>query len=323
MHQRIIGTAWVAAAALLAMPAFAQKYPEKPIRLIVPYAPGGNIDITARTISPGLSEALGGSVVVDNRAGASGTIGVDLVAKSPPDGYTLVVGSTGTITGAPSLFPKLPYDPVRDLVGISTITDVPLVIVVHPAMRAQNMQELVALAKRKPGSMTFGSAGPGTTNHLAGELFQIATGVKFTHIPYKGSGPALIDLMGGQIDVVFDQLTASIGYIRGGKLRAIGVTAPGRSAQVPDVPTLAEQGCKGCEASTFTGLFAPAATPKAIVDRLAAATAQVVASKPVQERFASLGAEAKSSTPDYLGKFVREDMARWNRVVKTAGIKLE
>ena len=323
MRHRIIGTAWVACASLLTAPAFAQKYPEKPIRLIVPYAPGGNIDITARTISPGLSEVLGGSVVVDNRAGASGTIGVDLVAKSPPDGYTLVVGSTGTITGAPSLFPKLPYDPVRDLVGISTITDVPLVIVVHPAMRAQNMQELVALAKRKPGSMTFGSAGPGTTNHLAGELFQIAAGVKFTHIPYKGSGPALIDLMGGQIDVVFDQLTASIGYIRGGKLRAIGVTAPSRSAQVPDVPTLAEQGCKGCEASTFTGLFAAAATPKAIVDRLAAATAKVVASKPVQDRFASLGAEAKSSTPDYLARFVREDMARWSRVVKTAGIKLE
>jgi tripartite-type tricarboxylate transporter receptor subunit TctC len=154
-------------------------------------------------------------------------------------------------------------------------------------------------------------------------MFQIATNVKFTHIPYKGSGPALIDLMGGQIDVVFDQLTASIGYIRGGKLRAIGVTALKRSAQVPDVPTLAEQGCRGCEASTFTGLFAQATTPKSIVDRLAAATAKVVASKPVQERFASLGAEAKSSSPDYLAKFVREDIARWSRVVKEAGIKME
>jgi tripartite-type tricarboxylate transporter receptor subunit TctC len=317
---------WIApivAAAVCCAPALAQKYPEKPIRLIVPYPPGGNIDITARTISPGLSEALGVSVVVDNRAGASGTIGVDLVAKSPPDGYTLVVGSTGTITGAPSLFPKLPYDPVRDLAAISTVTDVPLVIVVHPAMRARGMKELVALAKRKPGSMTFGSAGPGTTNHLAGEMFQIATGVKFTHIPYKGSGPALIDLMGGQIDVVFDQLTASIGYIRGGKLRAIGVTAMKRSAQVPDVPTLAEQGCKGCEASTFTGLFAAAATPTPIVERLAAATAKVVASKPVQERFASLGAEAKSSTPQHLAQYVREDTQRWSRVVKEAGIKLE
>jgi tripartite-type tricarboxylate transporter receptor subunit TctC len=323
LHANRVGILPFVAAAACCAPAFAQKYPEKPIRLIVPYAPGGNIDITARTISPGLSEALGASVVVDNRAGASGTIGVDLVAKSPPDGYALVVGSTGTITGAPSVVPRLPYDPVRDLVGISTITDVPLVIVVHPAMRARNMQELVALAKRKPGSMTFGSAGPGTTNHLAGELFQIATGVKFTHIPYKGSGPALIELMGGQIEVVFDQLTASIGFIRGGKLRAIGVTALKRSAQVPDVPTLAEQGCKGCEASTFTGLFAAAGTPKAIIDRLASAAAKVVASKPVQERFASLGAQARSSTPDYLARFVRDDIARWQRVVKEAGIKLE
>ncbi len=321
MHFRNAAFALVAAS--FAAAAAAQNYPTRPIRLIVPYAPGGNIDITARTISPGLSEVLGTSVVVDNRAGASGQIGVDLVAKSPPDGYTLVVGSTGTITGAPSLFPKLPYDPVRDLVGISTVTDVPLVIVVHPSMRARDMKELVALAKRKPGSMTFGSAGAGTTNHLAGEMFQMATGVKFTHVPYKGSGPALIDLMGGQIDLVFDQLTASIGYIRGGKLRAIGVTAQKRSAQIPDVPTLAEQGCKGCEASTFTGLFAAAATPKAIVDRLAAATAKVVASKPVQERFASLGAEARSSTPEYLAQFVREDLARWARVVKQAGIKLE
>jgi len=311
------------AAASFCLCAQAQEYPEKPIRLIVPYPPGGNIDITARSIAPGLSEALGTSVVVDNRAGASGTIGVDVVAKSAPDGYTLVVGSTGTITGAPSLFPKLPYDPVRDLAPIGMVTDVPLVIVVHPAMRARTMKDLVSLAKQKPGSMTFGSAGPGTTNHLAGELFQISTSVKFTHVPYKGSGPALIDLMGGHVDVVFDQLTASIGYIRGGKLRAVGVTAPKRSAQIPDVPTLAEQGCKGCEASTFTGLFAAAATPRPILERLATATAKVVASKPVQERFASLGAEAKSSTPEQLGAFVREDAARWARVVKEAGIKLD
>lgn len=320
---RVRNVAFGIAVALFAALAAAQKYPERPIRLIVPYPPGGNIDITARTISPGLSQALGTSVVVDNRAGASGTIGVDLAAKSPPDGYTLVVGSTGTITGAPSLFPKLPYDPINDLVGISTVTDVPLVIVVHPSMRARDMKELIALAKQKPGSMTFGSAGPGTTNHLAGELFQIATGVRFTHVPYKGGAPALTDLMGGQIDVVFDQLTGSIAYIRSGKLRALGVTAPKRSAQIPDVPTLAEQGCKGCEASTFTGLFAPAHTPQPIIDRLAKATAQVVASAPVQERFASLGADAKSSTPADLAKLVREDTARWARVVKEAGIKLE
>jgi len=303
--------------------AWAQKYPEKPIRLIVPFAPGGNIDITARTISPGLSETLGVSVVVENRGGASGTIGVDLVAKAPPDGYALVVGSTGTITGAPSLYPKLPYNPVRDLAPVSMVSDVPIVIVVHPALRARDMKELVALAKQQPGRMTMGSPGPGSTNHLAGEMFQLSTGTKLTHIPYKGSGPALIDLMGGQIDLIFDQLSSSMGYLRSGKLRAIGIAQPVRSKQIPDTPTLAEQGCKGCEASTFAGLFAPAGTPKAIVDRLSEVTGKVVATKAVYERFASLGAEPKTNTPEEFAQFVRTDVARWARVVKESGIKLD
>ncbi|MCC6534293.1 MAG: tripartite tricarboxylate transporter substrate binding protein [Burkholderiales bacterium] len=312
-----------AAAAVFAPVASAQKYPEKPIRLIVPFPPGGNIDITARTISPGLSEMLGVALVVENRGGASGTIGVDLTAKAPPDGYTLVVGSTGTITGAPSLYPKLPYNPVRDLAAISMVNDVPLVIVVHPALRARNMKELIALAKQQPGRMTMGSPGAGSTNHLAGEVFQLATGAQFTHVPYKGSGPALVDLMGGQIDLIFDQLTASIGYIRSGKLRAIGITQTTRSSQVPDIPTLLEQGCKGCEANTFTGLFAPGATPKAIIDRLADVTAKVIASKAVQDRFTSMGAEPKSNTPEEFTQFVRNDIARWAKVIKEAGIKLE
>lgn len=303
--------------------ASAQKYPDKPIRIVVPFPPGGNIDITARTVSPGMAEMLGVQVVVDNRGGASGTIGVDLVAKSPPDGYSLVLGSTGTITGAPSLFPKLPYDPVKDLAPLSLVNEVPIMIVVHPAIRAKNMQELVALAKAQPGRMTMGSPGAGSTNHLAGELFQQATGTKLSHIPYKGSGPALIDLMGGQIDLIFDQMTASIGYVKAGKLRALGVAQAARSSQLPNVPTLAEQGCKGCEASTFAGLFAPAGTPKAVVDRLAEVIAKVVASKPVQERFISLGAEPKSNTPQELAQLVKLDVARWARVVKEANIKLE
>jgi len=312
-----------AIAALAWTSAWAQKYPEKPIRLIVPFAPGGNIDITARTIAPGLSETLGTSVVVENRGGASGTIGVDLVAKAPPDGYALVVGSTGTITGAPSLYPKLPYNPVRDLAPISMVSDVPIVIVVHPALRARDMRELVVLAKQQPGRMTMGSPGPGSTNHLAGEMFQLSTGTKLTHIPYKGSGPALIDLMGGQIDLIFDQLSSSMGYLRSGKLRAIGIAQPVRSKQIPETPTLAEQGCKGCEASTFAGLFAPAGTPRAIVERLSEVTAKVVANKAVFERFASLGAEPKTNTPDEFSQFVRADVARWARVVKESGIKLD
>jgi tripartite-type tricarboxylate transporter receptor subunit TctC len=324
MRTSFVCQAVVAGLALAAAPvAWAQKFPEKPIRLVVPFPPGGNIDITARTIAPGMSEALGTQVVVDNRGGASGTIGVDLVAKSPPDGYSLVVGSTGTITGAPSLYPKLPYDPVRDLAPVSLVSDVPIMIVVHPALRAKNMQELVALARVKPGRMTMGSPGAGSTNHLAGEMFQLATGVKLTHIPYKGSGPALIDLMGGQIDLIFDQMTASIGYVKGGKLRAIGVASAKRSGQLPDVPTLAEQGCKGCEASTFAGIFAPAATPRPVVERLADAVAKVVASRPVRERFISLGAEPMSNRPDEFARLVKEDVMRWARVVKEANIKIE
>ena len=323
LHLHSTAAALAAGLVVATMPSLAQRYPEKPIRLIVPFPPGGNIDITARTISPGLGEILGGSVVVDNRGGASGTIGVDLVAKAPPDGYTLVVGSTGTITGAPSVFPKLPYNPVKDLTAISLVNEVPIIIVVHPAMRARNVKELVALAKQNAGRITMGSPGGGSTNHLAGELFQIATGVKFTHVPYKGSGPALIDLMGGQIDVIFDQMTASIGYVRGGKLRALGVAQSTRSKQLPELATLAEQGCRGCEASTFAGLFAPASLPKSVLDRLAEATVKVVASKPVQERFTSLGAEAKSSTPEEFAQLVRTDVARWARVVKEANIKLE
>lgn len=311
------------AAASIASPALGQKYPEKPIRLVVPFPPGGNIDITARAISPGLSEQLGVSVVVDNRGGASGTIGVDLVAKGQPDGYLLVVGSTGTISGALSVYSKLPYHPVRDLTAISMVTDVPMVVVVHPALRARNMQELVALAKQHPGRLTYGSPGPGSTNHLTGELFQLSTGAKLVHVPYKGSGPALIDLMGGQIDMSFDQLTSSISYMRAGKLRAIGIAQATRSKQIPDVPTLSEQGCKGCEASTFAGLFGPANMPRSIVERLAEVTAKVVASKPVQERFASLGAETKTSTPDVFAQFVRADTERWAQVVKEAKIKLD
>ena len=324
MKRAFACNACVASLAMAAaLGASAQKFPEKPIRLVVPFAPGGNIDITARTIAPGMSEALGTQVVVDNRGGASGTIGVDLVAKSPPDGYNLVVGSTGTITGAPSLYPKLPYDPIRDLAPISLVSEVPIMIVVHPALRAKNMQELVALAKVKPGRMTMGSPGAGSTNHLAGEMFQLATGAKLTHVPYKGSGPALIDLMGGQIDLIFDQMTASIGYVKGGRLRSIGVASPKRSSQLPDVPTLAEQGCKGCEASTFAGLFAPAHTPKAIIDRLADTVAKVVASKPVHDRFISLGADPMSNKPDEFAKMVKEDVLRWARVVKEANIKID
>jgi len=303
--------------------ALPQRYPDRAIRLIVPYAPGGNIDITGRTIAPGLTEALGASVVVDNRAGAGGAIGTDLVAKAPPDGHTLVVGSTGSTTGAAALYPNLPYDPVRDFAPIGLVTNVPVVIVVHPALPARNVKEFVVLAKSKPGRMTYGSGGTGTTNHLAAALFEVYANIKMTHIPYKGMGPATIDLMGGQIDVGFDQLSAAIPYIKSGKTRALAIAAPVRSKMLPDLPTLAESGVRNADASTFTGILAPAKVSKEIVATLNAALLKTLALDAVRERFATLGAEVLPSTPEQLAQFMKDDLAKWIKVVKTAGIKVE
>jgi tripartite-type tricarboxylate transporter receptor subunit TctC len=323
MRHRLARPALATVACLLAGSACAQNYPEKTIRIVVPFPPGGNIDITGRSIAPGLSELLGVPVVVDNRGGAAGTIGVDLVAKAPPDGYTLVVGSTGTITAAASLYPKLPYNPLKDLAPVSMVTDAPIILLCHPALRAKNVRELLGLAKAKPGVMTYGSAGSGSTNHLAGELFQGRTGVKITHIPYKGSGPALIDLMGGQIDLYFDQLTSSIGFIKSGKLRALAIAQPARSRLLPDLATMSEQGCTGCEASTFAGILAPAAVPRPILDRLNAAVVKVVNSDTVRDRFINLGAEPRPTTQEQFAQIIRDDFARWQKVVRDSNIKLE
>lgn len=307
----------------MAAPASAQRYPERAIRLVVPYAPGGNIDITARIVAPSMAEALGVSVVVDNRAGAGGAIGTDLVAKAAPDGYSLVVGSTGSTTGAAALYPNLPYDPVRDFAPIGLVSNVPIVIVVHPGLPARNVKEFIALAKTKPGRITYGSGGNGTTNHLAAALFEAYTAIKMTHVPYKGMGPATVDLMGGQIDVGFDQLSAAMPYIKSGKTRALALAAASRSKMLPDLPTLGESGVTGADASTFTGLLAPAKTPAEIIARLNAALIKTLSQDAVRERFATLGADVWPSTPEQLGQFMREDLAKWTKVVKTAGIKLE
>src|SRR5512146_121142 len=311
---------WIAAActALFTTYASAQGYPARPIRVIVPYAPGGNIDITARTIQPGLSELLHQTIVIDNRTGAGGTIGSDLAAKAPPDGYVVLVGSSGTLTIAPSLYTRNPYNPVRDFAPVSFVSTVPLVLEVHPSVPAKNVRELIALAKTKPGKLTMASSGTGTTNHLSGEMFQAMTATRFIHVPYKGSGPALVDLMGGQVDLMFDQLSSSSSYIKAGKLRALAVTSEKRAAIFPDIPTVAESCVPGFEASTFAGLVVPAHTPRSIIDKLNAATVKVLAQPAVKERFASFGAEAFSSTPEQLGEFIKQDFAKWTKVVKDA-----
>jgi tripartite-type tricarboxylate transporter receptor subunit TctC len=314
----------MSAALVLAVPDMASAaYPEKTIRIIVPYPPGGNIDITARTVAPGLSEVLGQQVVIDNRGGAGGTIGSELAARSAPDGYTLLLGSTGTLASSPALYPKLGFDPIKDFAPTSLVSIVPLVMVIHPAIPAKNVKDFVALAKARPGRITMASAGSGTSNHLTGELFQSVAGIKLIHVPYKGSGPALIDLMGGQVDVLFDQLSSAIGYIKGGKLRALAVTTLKRATALPEVPTVDESGLKGFDASTSTGILLPVATPRDIVTKVHASLIKVLRLPATRESFARIGADTLESSPEEFTRFLREEIAKWSKVVHDAGVKLE
>jgi len=301
----------------------AQNYPSRPIRLIVPFPPGGNIDITARAIAPGLTEMLGQSIVVDNRGGAGGVIGTDLVAKSNPDGYTLVLASSGTVTVAPSLYSKMPYDPVKDLTPISLLSYVPIVLVIHPSNPAKTVKDFIANAKARPGKMIMASAGNGTTNQLAGELFQLETGAKFVHVPYKGAGPALIDLMGGQVEMLFDQLSASANYIRSGKLRALVVAGEKRNSVIPDVPTLAESGLKNCDAGTFTALMGPIGLPRDVIVRLNTVANKTLAIPSTRDRFAAVGADILGGTPAQLDANLKQELAKWTRVAKAANIRLD
>jgi tripartite-type tricarboxylate transporter receptor subunit TctC len=302
----------------LAASALAQPYPTRPIRLVVPFPPGGTVDISARAIAPGVGELLGQNVIVENRGGAAGVIGTDLVAKAAPNGYTLLMGSNSTFSVAPAVNPNTPYNPVRDFAPITLVGATPFALVVHPSVPAKMVKELIALARPKPGHLTMGSGGAG---HLVGELFQSTTAVKFTHVPYQGAGPAGIALMGGQIDLMFDQLTTSIGPVRAGRTRALAVSSQRRSALLPDVPTMVEAGVAGFVVTSVTGVLAPAGTPAEIVNRINAAVHKVLALPATKERFAGIALETAPSTPGELAAYVREDLARWTRVVKDAGIK--
>ncbi|MGZ5233066.1 MAG: Bug family tripartite tricarboxylate transporter substrate binding protein, partial [Burkholderiales bacterium] len=264
----------LSAAALLGAPVHAAQsdaaasYPSKPIRIVVPFAPGGNIDINARAVAPGLSEALGQPVVVDNRGGAGGRIGTTLVAKAPPDGYTLLLGASGTLAVQPAFHDDIEYQPLRDFAFTSLISVVPIVIAVHPSVPARNVKELIALARARPGTLLMGSAGTGSNTHLTGELFQSMAKVKFIHVPFKGSGAALIDLVGGQVHLIFDQISASGPFIKAGKLRPLAISTLERSKLMPELPTVNESGLPGFESSTYTTIAAPAATPKEIVAKV-------------------------------------------------------
>ena len=312
-----------AVAASLALGAFAQGYPSKPVRIIVPFAPGGNVDITARLVAPGLQDALGQPVVVENKPGAGGTIGADQVAKSAPDGYTLLMGSNSTFSVAPSLYPKNPYHPIKDFAPVVSIASAPFVLVVPGSSASKTAAELVAAAKASPGKLSMSSAGTGSSNHLVGEFFQEIAGAKFTHIPYKGSGQALTDLMAGTVDLHFDQLTSAAGHVKSGKLRALLVAAPNRVAMMPEVPTAREAGYPTFEATNVTGLIAPAGTPTEVIQRLNGAMQKVLADAGLREKFAGIGATPTGGTPEDFAKYIREDFARWTRVVKEANVKVD
>ena len=326
MYRRWAG---IAALAVLSGTASAQPagkpggvYPSKPVRLIVPFAPGGSNDIMARIVAQKFSEALGQQVVVDNRAGGSGIIGTDLAAKAQPDGYTLLMMSL-TFAVNPSLFRKLPYDTGKDLTPLTLVASAPLMLVVHPSIPAKSVKELVAHAKANPGKLNFGSGGPGTTPHLAGEMLKLMGGLQMTHVPYKGGGPALADLMGGQIQLMLENIPSTLPLSKSGKLRALGVTALKRSPLVPDLPTLDEAGLKGYEIVGWNGLFVPARTPAGIVTHLHEHTVHALKQPDVRERLATLGAEGVGSSPDEFRAFVNAEIAKWAKVVKAAGLKVE
>jgi tripartite-type tricarboxylate transporter receptor subunit TctC len=310
----------LASVALLASPAQAQTYPTKPIRLIVPFAPGGSVDIIARLIAEQISKPLGQNVIVENRPGAGSAIGSEAAAKSAPDGYTLLMGSTSSLAINPVL-QKLPYEPLRDFAPITLVASVPHVLVVNAALPVSNLKEFIAYAKTH--SVSYGSAGPGTPHHLAGVMLNQMAGLKNVDIPYKGTGPALVDLVGGQVQVMSVDLAPAIPFIKSGKLRVLGIATSTRSAFEPDFPTVGEAGLPGFEVTGWYGVVAPAAVPKPIADRLAEVISQALALPETREKLASLGAAPEGGTPDAFGAHMRRESAKWAKVVKESGFKIE
>ena len=298
----------------------AQIFPAKPVRLIVPYAAGGTTDVLARIVSDKLSQSLGQPVVIEYKPGAGGTIGADAAAKAPADGYTIVMGAPGSHSTATSLYAKLPYDPVKDFAPIVHVANVPNSIVVHPGLPVKSVAELIAYARSKPGELTYGSAGTGATTHLTGELFALLANVKLTHIPYKGSGQAMVDLLGGQIQMMFENLPGAASPMRSGRIRGLAVTSLRRSPAFPDLPAVSET-LPGFEVVAWFALFAPAGTPAAIVARLNYETDRVLKLPEVREKIAQAGSDPIGGTSEALAKFLADDIARWTRVTREAGIK--
>jgi tripartite-type tricarboxylate transporter receptor subunit TctC len=310
--------------ALLVNIAAAQQYPSKPIRYVVPFPPGGGNDILAREIGQHLALQLGKAVVVDNRAGASTVIGTDIVAKSLPDGYTILMGNNTALAINSALYDKLPFDPVKDFAPVTMLATAPFVLMVHPALPAKSLKELIDLAKARPGKIHFASAGTGVSTHLAGELLKSMAKIDIVHVPYRGAGPALVDVIGGQVEMTFNNIVSSIPHIKSGRLRALAVTGMKRSPVLPELPTIDEPGgLKGYEASVWYGVVAPARTPVAIVSRLSTELNRVLNNPQVRERLNADGATIVGGTPEQFGLVIREDVVRWAKVVKQANIRLD
>ena len=322
--MKVCPSAFLAAALaiLLAQPGQAQDYPSKPVRLVVPYSAGGGTDFVARTVAERLTASLGQPIVVDNRAGANGATGSDIVAKAAPDGYTLLIGAAGTLVVAPHLGP-LPFDPAKDLVPITNLGTSAFIVAVNPDVPVKTLADLIALAKSQPGKLNYGSSGTGGSPHLATELFQSMAGVQMVHVPYKGLSLAITDLLGDHIQVLFMDVGLAVPFVKDGKVLALAITGSKRSAVLPNVPTVAEAGVPGYDARTWYGLLAPAGTPRPIVDRLAAEANKALDSPGMRAKLATQGLEAAGGTPEQFASFIRSESAKWAQVIKNANIKIQ
>ncbi|HEV8095068.1 MAG TPA: tripartite tricarboxylate transporter substrate binding protein [Burkholderiales bacterium] len=321
--MRQLGRLLIAACVLVAVPAHAQSWPTKPIRLVVPFAPGGSSSIVARTLAAEMEKGLGQPIVVENKPGGGGNVAMHEVARSDPDGYTLIIGHIGSLAVNPYMYSKLPYDVDKDFAAVSLLATVPAIFVVHADVPAKDLREFVALAKKEPGKLYYGSAGNGSAGHLAMEYLKQATGIDIVHVPYKGTGPNLTDLVAGRTQAASAGTPPLMPHVKSGKLRVIAVGTAKRLASLPDVPTVAEQGYPGFETSQWYGLNAPARTPAAVIQRLASEAAKAAKSPKVHERFAADDADAIGSSPSEYAAFIRKEQERWSKVVRTANIKAD
>jgi len=317
VFTRTIVAIIIAGAAIL--PAHAQTYPDKPVRIIVPFAPGGSTDIVARITSQKFSERLKQTFIIDNRGGGGGNIGSDMVAKAPPDGYTLLLGTVGNLAINPGLYKKMPYDPLKDLAPIGYFGSAPNMLVVHPSLPSRSVRELIAFARSRPGQLNYASGGTGGSIHLGAELFKSLAKVDMVHVPYKGSAPALVDLLGGQTQLMFATMPPVLPHVKSGRLRALGVTGLQRSPLVPELPTIAESGLPGYEITQWWALMGPPGLPPAVVTRLNSELNAMLQQPDVKERFASEGAVAAPNTPEWLASFMKSEVAKWAKVVRASG----